>query len=103
MSFSRTAAIMALSVTAVFVSFSASMAGPYAGYVTAYSRFGNGVVRAPVRAAQFGYQVKIPGGPWLYCERNSLIFDRNRPCSETLRRQTLDFWETQTDDLGGRR
>ncbi|GBE42716.1 hypothetical protein BMS3Bbin10_00779 [bacterium BMS3Bbin10] len=103
MAFIRTAAIAALAVTAVFVSFSASMAGPYAGYVTAYSRYGNGIVRAPVRAAQFGYQVKLPGGPWLYCERSSLLFDRNRPCSETLRRQTLDFWETISEEQSGGR
>lgn len=72
------------------------------GYVTAYSRYGNGVVNAPVRPAQFGYQVKLPGGPWLYCENTSLFSDRNRPCSETLRRQTLDFWETISEEQGGR-
>ena len=71
-------------------------------YVTAYSRYGNGEVRAPVRPAQFGYQVKLPGGPWLYCENNSLLFGRYRPCSETLRRQTLDFWETMSEENNSR-
>ena len=77
--------------------------GGHGSYVTAYSRYGNGEVRAPVRAAQFGYQVKLPGGPWLYCETNSLLFDRNRPCSETLRRQSLDFWETIDEESSSRR
>ncbi len=72
-------------------------------FVTAYSRYGNGAVSAPVRAAQFGYQVKLPGGAWLYCENNSLLFGRYRPCSETLRRQSLDFWETIDEERGGRR
>lgn len=76
----------------------AALAGPYAGYVTAYSRYGNGAVRGPVRHGQFGPQVRLPGGTWLYCERTSLLFDRHRPCSETLRRATLDFWETMAEE-----
>ncbi|MDA7946476.1 MAG: hypothetical protein MPJ78_03275 [Hyphomicrobiaceae bacterium] len=78
-----------------------------AGYVTAYSDYGNGQVSAPVRHAQFGYQVKLPGGPWIYCQRNSLfiarIFKYESPCADTLRRQSIDFWETQQEDQGGSR
>ena len=70
-------------------------------YVTAYSRYGNGAVSAPVRPAQFGYQVKLPGGPWLYCENSSLFFASHSPCSETLRRQSLDFWETISEEQSG--
>ncbi len=95
MAFGRTALILAMGLAPVLFVSSPGMAS---SYVTAYSRYGNGQVRAPVRAAEFGYQVKLPGGPWLYCENNSLIFGRNRPCSETLRRQTLDFWETMSEE-----
>lgn len=79
-----------------------AMASPTIGYVTAESRYGNGVVRAPVRVAQFGRQVKLPGGLWLYCERSGLFSDRHRPCSETLRRETIDYWETRSEEQGGR-
>ena len=79
-----------------------ALAGAHAGYVTAYSDYGNGAVRAPVRAAQYGYQVRLPGGYWYDCERSSLI-SRIDPCSDTLRRQTLDFWETMSEEQGGRR
>ncbi|MCB1547737.1 MAG: hypothetical protein KDJ41_07880 [Hyphomicrobiaceae bacterium] len=60
--------------------------GPYAGYVTAHSDWGNGVIRAPVRQGRYGYQVRLPGGTWIDCRRS---------CSETLRQETLDFWKTQ--------
>lgn len=99
MTFGRTALVLAMGLAPMLLVSTASMAG---SYVTAYSRYGNGEVRAPVRAGQFGYQVKLPGGPWLYCENNSLIFGRNRPCSETLRRQTLDFWETMSEESNTR-
>lgn len=74
----------------------------YEGYVTAYSDFGNGTLRAPVRMAQYGLQVRLPGGTWIYCERPGLIFRRNRPCSETLRRESLDFWETRQEEISPR-
>ena len=99
----RTTIVLGAGFALMIVAMGEALAGPLVGYVTAYSRYGNGMVRAPVRSAQFGYQVKLPGGPWLYCENNSLIFGKFRPCSETLRRQSVDFWETQTNDLGGRR
>jgi hypothetical protein len=98
MAISRTALMLALGVAPMLVASPLATAGPNEGYVTAESRYGNGVVRAPVRMAQFGRQVKLPGGPWLYCETNSLLFDRNRPCSETLRRETIDFWETRSEE-----
>lgn len=80
-----------------------ALAGPYAGYVIAYSHYGNGTVEGPVRIAELGPQVKLPGGPWIYCERNSLFLSRADPCSETLRRQSVDFWETMSEEQGGRR
>jgi hypothetical protein len=53
-------------------------------YVVAESRFGNGTVTGPVRPFQYGYQVRMPGGTWIDCRRS---------CSETLRVETVDFWE----------
>lgn len=94
-------AVLALAAVTLAPDF--AFAGPYEGYVTAESRYGNGAVSAPVRVSQFGLQVKLPGGSWLYCESSSLLFDRSRPCSETLRRESLDFWETQSEERGGNR
>jgi hypothetical protein len=54
------------------------------GYVTAESRFGNGIVSGPVRPARYGWEVRLPGGTWVGCRRS---------CSETLRVETVDFWE----------
>ena len=60
------------------------------GIVVAESRFGNGVVAGPVRWQRLGPQVRLPGGTWVYCRRN---------CAETLRVETVDFWEAK--GLGG--
>lgn len=76
-------------------------AGPYLGYVTAESRYGNGIVRGLVRHGPYGLQVQTPGGTWLDCRRQGWISDRNRPCAETLRTQTVDFWENQHWNRGG--
>jgi len=99
----RNPAIIAVTalVALLFVTIAAE-AGRYAGFVTARSQYGNGTLRAPVRIAQFGQQVRLPGGTWVYCERSSLFFDRHRPCSETLRRQSLDFWETISEESPGK-
>lgn len=78
-----------------------ALAGPRGAYVTAYSRYGNGAVSAPVRAAQYGYQVRLPGGYWLYCVKSGLLRSNRDPCSETLRREALDFWETISEESGG--
>jgi len=50
----------------------------------AQSRFGNGSVSGPVRVTSTGYEVRLPGGAWVGCRRS---------CSETLRVQTVDFYE----------
>jgi len=67
----------------------ASLAGSKYGsrgysYITAQSKYGNGTISAPVRSAQYGWQVRLPGGVWIYCELN---------CFQTLRDQTVDFYE----------
>lgn len=54
------------------------------GYVIAHSRFGNGSISGAVRPAQFGYQVRLPHGTWVDCRRS---------CAETLRVETIDYWE----------
>ena len=56
------------------------------GGVTAHSRFGNGSISGTVRAARYGYEVRLPGGNWVGCRRS---------CSETLRVQTVDIFENQ--------
>ncbi|MFV0368828.1 MAG: hypothetical protein ACK5KM_10235 [Hyphomicrobiaceae bacterium] len=62
------------------------------GYVVARSRHGNGSVSGPVRMTKLGPQVRLPGGTWEYCRRS---------CSETLRVETVDYWEGRSDGRGG--
>ncbi len=62
------------------------------GYVVAESDYGNGRVTGAVRFTELGPQVQTPGGNWYYCRRS---------CSETLRVETVDFWEAQRDYGGG--
>ena len=64
---------------------------PSQGYVVAESRYGHGSVSGPVRVGNHGrYEVRMPGGTWIECGRS---------CGDTLRRETVDFWESR----GGRR
>ena len=60
--------------------------GPIEGYAVAESRFGHGTVSGPVRRVRSGYEVRMPGGTWIACRRS---------CSETLRVETVDFWENR--------
>lgn len=57
--------------------------------VVAHSRYGHGSVSGPIRQGRKGYEVRLPGGTWIDCARN---------CVETLRRESVDFWESR----GGR-
>jgi len=60
------------------------------GFVTADSRYSGQSVRGPVRRGPQGQlEVRLPGGTWLECGLS---------CSDTLRRQTVDFWRNH----GGR-
>ena len=53
--------------------------------VTAESRYGSATVSGPVRqAAHNRLEVRLPGGTWVDCHLS---------CSETLRRETIDFWQ----------
>jgi len=61
-------------------------------YVIAESDFGNGTIRGAVRPGRNGLQVRLPRGTWIDCVRS---------CSDTLRRQTVDFWESNFRDAPG--
>jgi hypothetical protein len=57
------------------------------GYVTAESRYGGGTVTAPARLGPNGRpQIRLPGGTWIDCRQT---------CSDTLRRETVDFWQSR--------
>ena len=59
------------------------------GYVHAESRYGTATVSGPVRQNKYGrLEVRLPGGTWLECGRS---------CRETLRRETVDFWQSRND------
>lgn len=60
------------------------------GYVIAESRYGNGSVVGAIRHTRLGPQVQLPGGTWEYCRRL---------CSETLRVETIDFWESRDNGI----
>jgi hypothetical protein len=64
--------------------------GPVEGVVVAESFYGHGTATAPVRRSSKGrLEIGLPGGTWIECAFS---------CSDTLRRQTVDFWENH----GGR-
>lgn len=86
------ATFAASTADAGFRRFSAGSNGDRTGYVVAESRFGNGSVTGPVRHARFGREVRLPGGTWVACRRS---------CSETLRVETVDFWESGFGTGGG--
>lgn len=62
------------------------------GYVIAESRYGGGTVKGLVRPGPHGRpQVQLPGGTWIDCEQT---------CSDTLRRETVDFWQSRQWPFG---
>ena len=62
-------------------------------YVTAESRYSTATITAPVREGPRGrLEVRLPGGTWLECARS---------CSDTLRRETVDFWKDRGYPRGG--
>lgn len=63
------------------------------GFVIAKSRFGNGTMRGQVRRAALGWQVQLPSGRWVYCRRQ---------CAETLRVETIDFFQPNSAGSGQR-
>lgn len=65
---------------------------PEGDVAVAVSRYGNGTVSGPVRWTRVGYEVRKPNGTWIACRRS---------CSETLRVETVDFYETDGGTLTG--
>jgi hypothetical protein len=62
-------------------------------YVTAESRYSGASITAPVRQGPRGrLEVRLPGGTWIECGRS---------CSDTLRRETVDFWKERGHPRGG--
>ncbi len=64
----------------------------HASHVVAESQWGNGTVSGAVRPGRHGLQVRLPGGTWIDCVRS---------CSDTLRRQTIDFWQSNGHNAPG--
>jgi hypothetical protein len=64
------------------------------GAVKVCSIYGNGCTSAPIRRAAYDYEFRMPGGTWYPCKQS---------CEDTLRREVLDFWETQRENSGERR
>lgn len=57
--------------------------------VTACSTYGrHGCYTAPVRQTPLGPQMRLKGGTWIWCEGD---------CRDTLRRETIDFWDDQRE------
>ncbi len=61
------------------------------GVVSSCSIYGNGCTTAPIRRAGNDYEFRLPGGTWLSCKQS---------CKDTLRRETVDFWDTQRENGG---
>lgn len=61
-------------------------------YVVAESQFGNGTITGAVRHGPRALQVRLPRGTWIDCVRS---------CSDTLRRETIDFWQTHGHNAPG--
>jgi hypothetical protein len=62
-------------------------------YITFESRYGTGTVTAAVRLGPSGRpEVRLPGGTWLECGQS---------CHDTLRRETVDFWQERGRPRGG--
>jgi hypothetical protein len=57
-------------------------------YVTAEKTTGTQTVTAPVRPGRWGDEVRLPGGTWIDCGRS---------CENTLRHETVDFWDDMTN------
>jgi hypothetical protein len=61
------------------------------GTVSVCSNYGNGCTSAPIRRAANDDEFRMPGGTWFPCRQS---------CKDTLRREVLDFWETQRENAG---
>ena len=62
--------------------------------VTTCSRYGKGCISAPTRRGRVEREVRLPGGTWIGCKLD---------CRETLREESLDFFETLRERSGDQR
>lgn len=76
--------------TALLLGAAAMASGPAVeaagGTAVAESKLGNGTVTGPIRQGKNGLEVRLPSGRWIDCRMS---------CSETLRVETVDFWQVQ--------
>ena len=87
----RVTRLVILTAAASAVSWTAPVTTAEAGKrqksgVAVCSWYGNGCTRAPIRRGRFGPEMRLKGGTWTDCRGD---------CRETLREETVDFWETQ--------
>jgi hypothetical protein len=62
------------------------------GIVTACSTYGHfECYKAPWRRGKFGPEMRLRGGTWIDCAGD---------CRDTLRQQTVDFWDEQKRNSG---
>jgi hypothetical protein len=78
---------MALATAVLLAGNSPSEAKPgrEAGVITVCSLYGKGCVSALTRPGRFDRKVRLPGGVWIGCKRD---------CRQTLREESVDFFET---------
>ncbi len=93
-SFTRAGSVALASVAgALVLAVTAAEAAPKGGTVTACSRYGNGCYTAPVRPGQFGPVMRLKNGTWIDCRGS---------CKDTLREETVDYWDTLRERSGRR-
>jgi len=54
--------------------------------IAVQSRYGHGGVSGVTRIGQLGPEVRMPNGTWIDCKQD---------CANTLREETVDFWEAR--------
>jgi hypothetical protein len=87
-------ALVALSATTVQAAPRKARDGQLVGYAVAESRNSGKVIAAPVRrsAATGRLEFRMKNGTWIECGRS---------CNDTLRRTTVDFWDSKDPGGGG--
>ena len=89
------AAALGLPAIAAFAGLAATASEARSGgTVTACSRYGNGCYTAAVRPGKWGPEMRLKGGTWIECRGS---------CKDTLREETVDFFETLRERSGGKK
>lgn len=94
-------AVMLASFSLAALAFATDMAAARGGdrdrgAATTCSRYGSDCISAQTRRGRLGREVRLPGGTWIDCKGD---------CRNTLREETIDFFETLRENApdGGRR